>query len=141
MAQHKSFSRNQRVADQIQREIADLVRTDLRDPRISLLTITDCEVSRDLAYAKIFYSVLRPEEKAVAQEVLDAAAGFLRNELGHRMRLRVLPKLTFHFDPSIEQGMQMDALISAVRKADDRAHQDEDGADDNSGDTSSDTNR
>jgi len=122
----QGFSRNKRVADQIQREIAELVRNDLRDPRISLLTITDCEVSRDLAYAKIFYSVLRPDERAVAQEVLDAAAGYLRSELGRRMRLRIVPKLSFHFDASIEEGMHMDALISAVRKADERAsHQDD----------------
>ncbi|HQS01914.1 MAG: ribosome-binding factor A [Halothiobacillus sp. 24-54-40] len=115
----QGFSRHQRVAEQIRREIADLLREEIRQANISLLTVTDCEVTRDLSYAKIFYSVLNIDERERAQAWLDGAAGFLRTELAHRMRLRSVPRLSFVFDPSIERGMQMDALISAVRRQDD----------------------
>lgn len=114
----QGFSRHQRVAEQIRREIADLLREEIRQANISLLTVTDCEVTRDLSYAKIFYSVLNIAERERAQAWLDSAAGFLRTELAHRMRLRSVPRLSFQFDSSIERGMQMDALISAVRKQD-----------------------
>ncbi|MHB8919562.1 MAG: 30S ribosome-binding factor RbfA [Halothiobacillus sp.] len=120
----QGFGRHQRVAEQIRREIADLLREEIRQANISLLTVTDCEVTRDLSYAKVFYSVLNIDERERAQAWLDGAAGFLRTELAHRMRLRSVPRLSFVFDPSIERGMQMDALISAVRRQDD-AHSDE----------------
>ncbi|HQT43657.1 MAG TPA: 30S ribosome-binding factor RbfA [Halothiobacillus sp.] len=120
----QGFGRHQRVAEQIRREIADLLREEIRQVNISLLTVTDCEVTRDLSYAKVFYSVLNIDERERAQAWLDGAAGFLRTELAHRMRLRSVPRLSFVFDPSIERGMQMDALISAVRRQDD-AHSDE----------------
>lgn len=114
----QGFGRHQRVAEQIRREIADLLREEIRQAGISLLTVTDCEVTRDLSFARIYFSVLNGEERERAQAWLDAAAGHLRSELAHRMRLRSVPRLSFHFDPSIEHGMQMDALISAVRQQD-----------------------
>jgi len=118
----QGFQRHQRVAGQIKREIAELIRDSGVDSGpnapLTMLTITDCEVSRDLAHAKIFYSVLNASEQPVAEQWLNEAAGYLRGELGHRMRLRIVPQLTFVFDNSIEQGMQMDALIRAVREQD-----------------------
>jgi ribosome-binding factor A len=115
----QGFGRHQRVAEQIRREIADLLREEIRQVGISLLTVTDCEVTRDLSYARVYYSILNAEERERAQGWLDSAAGHLRTELAHRMRLRSVPRLSFHYDPSIEHGMQMDALISAVRRQDD----------------------
>ncbi len=116
----QGFQRHQRVAEQIKREMAEIIRDTGVDSGpnapLTLLTITDCEVSRDLAYARIFYSVLNAEEQPVAQQWFEEAAGHLRSELGHRMRLRIVPQLSFIFDNSIEQGMQMDALIRAVRE-------------------------
>lgn len=118
----QGFQRHQRVAGQIKREIAELIRDSGVDSGpnapLTLLTITDCEVSRDLAHARIFYSVLNADEQPVAEQWFAEAAGHLRSELGHRMRLRIVPQLTFIFDNSIEQGMQMDALIRAVREND-----------------------
>ena len=132
----QGFQRHQRVAGQIKREIAELIRDSGVDgganAPLTMLTITDCEVSRDLAHAKIFYSVLNADEQPIAEQWLNEAAGYLRGELGHRMRLRIVPQLTFVFDNSIEQGMQMDALIRAVRE------QDSDAAEDNESDDSSD---
>ncbi|HUX81395.1 MAG TPA: 30S ribosome-binding factor RbfA [Halothiobacillus sp.] len=120
----QGFGRHQRVAEQIRREIADLLREEIRQVGISLLTVTDCEVTRDLSYARVYYSVLNAEERERAQGWLDSAAGHLRTELAHRMRLRSVPRLSFHYDPSIEHGMQMDALISAVRRQDDTQNPD-----------------
>ncbi|MFA7522395.1 MAG: 30S ribosome-binding factor RbfA [Halothiobacillaceae bacterium] len=118
----QGFQRHQRVAEQIKREIAAVIRESGVDSGagapLTLLTVTDCEVSRDLAYAKIFYSVLNASEQPVAEQWFNEAGGYLRRELGHRMRLRIVPELTFVFDSSIEQGMQMDALIRAVRDKD-----------------------
>jgi ribosome-binding factor A len=127
----QGFQRHQRVAGQIKREMAELIRDsgvdNGADAPLTLLTITDCEVSRDLAHARIFYSVLNSDEQPVAQQWLEEAAGYLRSELAHRMRLRIVPQLTFVFDNSIEQGMQMDALIRAVRRKDEDAEDDGDG--------------
>ncbi|MCL7743375.1 30S ribosome-binding factor RbfA [Guyparkeria hydrothermalis] len=132
----QGFQRHQRVAGQIKREIAELIRDSGVDgganAPLTMLTITDCEVSRDLAHAKIFYSVLNADEQPIAEQWLDEAAGYLRSELGHRMRLRIVPQLTFVFDNSIEQGMQMDALIRAVREQD--GDVDEDSESDDSSD-------
>ncbi len=118
----QGFQRHKRVAGQIKREIAELIRDSGVDgganAPLTMLTVTDCEVSRDLAHARIFYSVLNADEQPIAEQWLNEAAGFLRGELGHRMRLRIVPQLTFIFDNSIEQGMQMDALIRAVRDKD-----------------------
>ncbi len=118
----QGFQRHQRVAGQIKREIAELIRDSGVDSGpnapLTMLTITDCEVSRDLAHARVFYSVLNADEQPIAEQWFAEAAGHLRSELGHRMRLRIVPQLTFIFDNSIEQGMQMDALIRAVRGKD-----------------------
>ncbi|RRQ24105.1 30S ribosome-binding factor RbfA [Guyparkeria sp. SCN-R1] len=131
----QGFQRHKRVAGQIKREIAELIRDSGVDSGanapLTMLTVTDCEVSRDLAHARIFYSVLNADEQPIAEQWLNEAAGFLRGELGHRMRLRIVPQLTFIFDNSIEQGMQMDALIRAVRDKDGDA---EDGADEHGAD-------
>ncbi|MFI9651178.1 30S ribosome-binding factor RbfA [Guyparkeria halopsychrophila] len=129
----QGFQRHKRVAGQIKREIAELIRDSGVDgganAPLTMLTVTDCEVSRDLAHARIFYSVLNADEQPIAEQWLNEAAGFLRGELGHRMRLRIVPQLTFIFDNSIEQGMQMDALIRAVRDKDGDAE--DDGTDEN----------
>jgi ribosome-binding factor A len=129
----QGFQRPNRVAGQIKREIAELIRDSGVDgganAPLTMLTVTDCEVSRDLAHARIFYSVLKADEQPIAEQWLNEASGFLRGELGHRMRLRIVPQLTFIFDNSIEQGMQMDALIRAVRDKDGDAE--DDGTDEN----------
>ena len=131
----QGFQRHKRVAGQIKREIAELIRDSGVDSGpnapLTMLTVTDCEVSRDLAHARIFYSVLNADEQPIAEQWLNEAAGFLRGELGHRMRLRIVPQLTFVFDNSIEQGMQMDALIRAVREqdGDDEGNESDDSSD------------
>jgi ribosome-binding factor A len=111
----REFSRTRRVAEQLQRELAVLVRDEIKDPRLGMVSISGAEVSRDLAYATVYISVLG-DDKAVADSlaVLNRAAGFLRHRLGQLMRIRVVPQLKFEFDSSLQEGARMDALIDAA---------------------------
>ena len=111
----REFSRTRRVAEQLQRELAVLVRDEIKDPRLGMVSISGAEVSRDLAYATVYISVLG-DEKAVADSlaVLNRAAGFLRHRLGRLMRIRIVPQLKFEFDSSLQEGARMDALIDAA---------------------------
>jgi ribosome-binding factor A len=108
----KDFSRSLRIADQIQRELADLIRNELKDPRIRMLTLTGVEVSHDYAHAKVFYTTLRSEsDNFLINNGLEHAAGFLRSQLSHRLKLRVVPQLHFVYDQSIERGVRLSQLI------------------------------
>jgi ribosome-binding factor A len=113
-------NRSYRVADQIQRDVAELVR-ELKDPRIGMVTINAVEVTPDYAHAKVFFSVLvgDPEDTAAA---LNEAAGFLRNGLFKRLQIHTVPTLHFHFDRSTERAADLTALINqanATRARDD----------------------
>ena len=104
--------RRARIADQIQRELAELIRTELRDPRVGMVTLTGVEVSGDQSHAKVFFTVLGAE--SVAQEALEGlrhAAGFLRTGLARRLSTRSVPDLHFEHDESVERGMRLSKLI------------------------------
>ena len=104
--------RAQRVGDQIQRELADLLREGVKDPRVGRVTITSVEVSADLSHAKIFVTHLAGREHAdEAVRALQHTAGFLRTELSHRLQLYTVPQLHFAYDDSIEAGMRLSQLI------------------------------
>lgn len=105
----KEFSRSQRVAEQMQRELADLLQFEVKDPRVSMVTITAIEVGGDMAHAKIFYSASKPSD--ALQQGLEKSAGFLRTQLAKRMLLRTVPQLHFVYDASIDNGMMMSKLI------------------------------
>lgn len=105
----KEFARSQRVAEQIQRELADLLQFEVKDPRVSRVTVTEVEVSGDLAHAKVFYS--STENVPELQKGLEKAAGFLRSQLSQRMLMRTVPQLHFVYDASIERGMRLSRLI------------------------------
>ncbi|WP_018868602.1 MULTISPECIES: 30S ribosome-binding factor RbfA [unclassified Thioalkalivibrio] len=122
MPGNREFHRSDRVGDQIQRELADLIRLEVKDPRVGMITLADVEVSRDLAHAKVFFTQLGGEEKGrEAQQGLNHAAGFLRRALGQRMRLRSVPQLRFVYDDTPERGARMSSLIDQAL-AEDRAH-------------------
>jgi ribosome-binding factor A len=118
----REFSRSRRVGEQIQRELAELVQRELKDPRLGMVTISAVEVTKDLSVAKVFYTVLNPgHDVQQTQQGLVHAGGFLRRELAHRMKLRVVPELRFQFDSSIEDGSRLSALIDkAVSKDSDK---------------------
>lgn len=112
MARHAP--RHQRVGDQIQRELAQLIRDEVKDTRLGMVTLTAVRVSPDLSHAKVYYTTMDPAQRAVAHEVLGGAAPHLRYILGRLMRLRVIPQLHFIYDESIERGSHMSSIIEAA---------------------------
>ncbi|HEY6239731.1 MAG TPA: 30S ribosome-binding factor RbfA [Burkholderiales bacterium] len=114
--------RLRRVADQIQRELSGLLRAELKDPRVGMITLTGVEVSPDLGHAKVFFTTLADAESLTRIEAgLKRAAGFLRAQLGKRLKLRVTPEIHFKHDVSVEQGVRLSQLIDAAvsgKKAD-----------------------
>ena len=105
-----NFARTDRIAQQIQREVADLVRLRINDPRVRLVTITGVEVAGDHSCAKIFYTRLDGKHEE-AQQGLDHASGFIRSQLAHSIKLRVMPQLHFVYDASVERGSRLSQLI------------------------------
>ncbi|MBL8370794.1 MAG: 30S ribosome-binding factor RbfA [Burkholderiaceae bacterium] len=104
-------NRGFRVADQIQRDLAELVARELKDPRVGLITINAVEVTPDYAHAKVFFSLLTGDPEETVQG-LNAAAGFLRNGLFKRLHIHTVPTLHFVFDRTIERAADMNALIA-----------------------------
>lgn len=123
----KDHSRPRRVAEQMQRELAELIQLEVKDPRVGMVTVTDVEVTPDYSHAKVFFTLLNqghPLEETLAG--LNRAAGYLRSQLAHRMRLRVMPQLHFVFDSSVERGVQLSHLIEeAVALEGDKPPQEE----------------
>ena len=118
---HSTPNRGYRVADQIQRDLSELIARELKDPRVGMVTINAVEVTPDYAHAKVFFSLLNgdPEETATG---LNAAAGFLRNGLFKRLHIHTVPTLHFIFDRTTERAADMNALIAkavASRSKDD----------------------
>lgn len=108
----KNFSRSERIAQQIRRELAEIIRLELKDPRIGMMTITDVEVSHDMAYAKVFYTLMGEEDKTEeTAKALARSAGFLRSQLAPRFKLYRIPELEFIYDSSIEAGTVLSELI------------------------------
>ena len=114
----KEYSRSHRMAEQVRRELAELVRDELKDPRVSWVSFTGVKVSKDLSSAIVYYSVMNDDEAEQTGLALSNAAGFLRRELSRRIRSRIVPSLKFVHDTSLERGSSMDALIAAARAAD-----------------------
>lgn len=119
----KDFSRARRVGEQIQREIADMLQSESNDPRFKLLTISAVEVANDLAYAKVFYTLLDDSQDADnVQQALVKASGFMRKQLAKRMSLRIVPNLRFVYDKSIAYGASLSSLIDKAIETDKEKH-------------------
>mgnify|MGYP000208565498 CR=1 FL=1 len=122
----QEFSRTDRIADQMQRDLAELIRSSLKDPRLGMVTVNQVTVARDLGYSDVYVTLLTAEDLDADSEevkttikILNGAAGFLRSELSRMIRLRTIPQLRFHFDASVKRGRQLDQLIKRARKKDD----------------------
>jgi ribosome-binding factor A len=108
----KGPARSLRVADQIQRELAEIIRTELKDPRVAMITLTGVEVTADYAHAKVFYTLMgNAEERAKTGDGLKQAGGFLRSQLARRIKLHSIPQLHFVYDASVERGFELSRLI------------------------------
>ena len=123
----RDFPRASRLGDQIQRELADLIRNEVRDPRLGLVTITAVEVSRDLSHAKVYVSTLQDQVALDASmRALARAAGFLRTKLAHGLKARTVPELHFLHDESVERGVRLSRLIDEAVESD-HAHDPDEG--------------
>ncbi|RUO31398.1 30S ribosome-binding factor RbfA [Aliidiomarina sanyensis] len=116
----KEFSRTDRFSQQMQREIAMILQREIKDPRVVMPTVSDVEVSKDLAYAKVFVTFLQDDEEQVkvALKVLNEASGYIRSLLGKRIKSRITPDLRFVHDVSLLEGIRMAKLVREARERD-----------------------
>lgn len=104
-----------RVGEQIKKELSQILQSELKDPRVGFITVTGVDVTNDLSQAKVFLSVLGTEQqKEDSLKAIAKATGFIRSELGKRIRLRVTPELQFQIDASIEYGSRIDSLLNKL---------------------------
>jgi ribosome-binding factor A len=112
----KKSGRPQKLGDLIQREVSDLIRLEVRDPRVGMITITSVDVSPDMTHAKIFFTVLEKDKLQDTLEGLKRSAGFLRAQLASRVQMYTTPELRFVYDESVERGDRLSRLIDAALK-------------------------
>ncbi len=110
----KDYPRSDRLASQIQRELAGLVRNNLKDPRLSSPSILEVQVTRDLSLARVYFSVLDPQDAEQSLQALKHASGYLQREIGKVLKARITPKLVFIYDDSDIRGRTMSELIDSV---------------------------
>lgn len=123
----REFKRTDRVADQLQQELAVLIQREVKDPRLGMVTVSGVTVSRDLGYADVYVTLLGENDAERIKEnlkVLKRAAGFLRSQVARRIKLRHVPELRFHYDESVVRGQRLSSLIDQA-VASDRGLQDE----------------
>lgn len=124
----REYSRVERIGDQMQRELAQLIQREVKDPRVGMVTVNDVKVSRDLGYADIYVTLLGEQEPERIKEnlqVLKRASGFLRSQIAKRIKLRHVPELRFHYDESVVRGQHLSSLIDEAVSTD-RARQSDD---------------
>ena len=127
----RGYSRTDRIADQIQKDLAVMLQREIKDPRVGMATVSSVKVSKDLSFADVYVTFMGKDGEAEANEglkVLENASGFLRSTLSKKISLRVMPKLRFHYDATVVEGPRIESLISKAVKEDSRHHSDtEDG--------------
>lgn len=124
----REFKRSDRVAQELKKEVAVILQREVKDPRIGMVTVSDVEVSHDLAYAKIFVTFLFDnDQEAINQGMkgLEKASPYIRSLVGKAMRLRIVPELRFIYDESLVEGMRMSNLVSNVIREDEAKHKEE----------------
>jgi len=126
----REFKRTDRVSEQLQRELAQIIQMEIKDPRVGMVTVSGVDVSRDLYYATVFVTFLgigdEPDAIKEALKILNQATGFIRSLVGKRIKMRVIPQIKFEFDQSISHGSEMSALIQKARTKDsDNSSEDE----------------
>ena len=124
----REFSRSERMAELLRRELAEIVRDEIKDPRLGFVSFTEVRMSRDLSHAVIYCSVLNAEDQTESIEVLNRAVGFIRKEVARRIKARIVPTLKFAIDDSVLRGAAMDSLITkAIQKDEQRDNANDDG--------------
>lgn len=116
----REFARTDRVAQEIQKEVAMIIQREVKDPRLGMVTVSAVEITRDLAYAKIFVTFFTLEGQNVDKsvEILNEAAGFIRSLLAKRIKARIMPELRFVYDKSMVEGVRMTNLVNQAVESD-----------------------
>lgn len=107
----REFGRGERVGSELQRELALLLRDEVRDPRLNQVTIQEVRVVRDLSHARVFFTLMDRDQAKKTEKALNKAASFLRHRLGEVMKMRTVPQLHFEYDHSLEHGLRLSSLI------------------------------
>ncbi|RME69194.1 MAG: 30S ribosome-binding factor RbfA [Nitrospirae bacterium] len=110
------YKRSVRVADLLKEEIADIILHKLKDPRVGFITVTHVKVTDDLKFARVYVTVFDKAQEDTTIAVLNAAKGFFRTELSKRVRMKVLPRLEFFKDESMEYGLKIDELLRKIKE-------------------------
>jgi ribosome-binding factor A len=123
----REFARTDRVGQEIQKEVAMIIQREVKDPRLGMVTVSAVEITRDLAYAKVFVTFFTLEGQNVDQsvDILNEAAGFIRTLLAKRIKARIMPDLRFVYDKSMVEGVRMTNLVNKAIAEDESHHQDE----------------
>lgn len=123
----REFARTDRVGQEIQKEVAMIIQREVKDPRLGMVTVSAVEITRDLAYAKIFVTFFTLEGQNVDKsiEILNEAAGFIRTLLAKRIKARIMPELRFIYDQSMVEGVRMTTLVDKAVAEDQSKHQKE----------------
>lgn len=107
----REFGREDRVGAEMRRELSQMIRDEIKDPRLGMVTVQEVRVTRDLSHAKVFFTVMDKDQAKQSGKVLARAAGFLRRRLGDELTLRTIPELHFVYDTSLEEGIRLSSLI------------------------------
>jgi ribosome-binding factor A len=107
----REYGREERVGAELHRELALILREEVRDPRLSQVTLQEVRVVRDLSHARVFFTLMDAEQARSVEKALNKAAGFLRHRLGEMVKLRIVPQLHFEYDHSLEDGLRLSSLI------------------------------
>jgi ribosome-binding factor A len=113
----KEYSRSERVADQIQREVAEIIAQELEDPRVGRVTVSGSSISKDLSNATLYITLPADGDVERALEGLNSACGFVRRRLGQRVRMRYIPRLRFAHDVTLDRATRVSELIDAATDA------------------------
>lgn len=120
------YKRSVRVNDLLRKEIAEIIMHKLKDPRVGFVTVTGVKVSDDLRHAKVYVSIFENVKRDETLKILNSSAGFIRGELGARVRMKFIPQLFFAFDESIEYGAKIDRILDEIKSQTDSCGQDGD---------------
>ena len=120
----RDFGREERVGAEIHRELALLLRNEVRDPRLNQVTIQEVRVVRDMSHARVFFTLMDRDQAKDVEQALKKAASFLRRRLSDLMNLRSMPQLHFEYDASLETGARLESLINKAIASDNKDEND-----------------
>ncbi len=112
----KKHHRSQRLEGELMKVLAEIIREDLKDPRLNLITITDVTVAKDLSFAKIFISHLDEEKAKAGLDALNKGKGFIRKQIGMKLKLRIVPEIAFFIDDTLNYSLKINKILKSIEK-------------------------